>query len=259
VRGRRYNGIRARAAAKRFGLTAIAAFLLVTPVEAQIHGPRMGRRADLEARLNELQNRLGLADADARDQISEEMAGIARRLREGDVYPGDLIDLRVGGETRWTERFTVTPARQIELPDIDPIDVSNALFSELEESLSVQFARYLREPRVQATVLKRVGITGDVASPGFFVVDGSSLISDVLMQAGGPGPSAKLDDLQVRRLGRSLDVGKQIVWQSLSLDQLGVQSGDELFLPTQGQSFPMAVLGVLGSVAGLTWALLRIF
>ncbi len=224
-----------------------------------MRGPRMGSRAELTAALDSLQQFLPIADGDSERRVRQEIAGIGRRLREGDVWPGDVIDLAVGGQPRWTGQFTVTPTRTLELPDIDPIDLSGVLLSELEEALSSQFARYLQEPRVQVRVLKRVGVTGNVGSPGFYTVDGSSLVSDVVMVAGGPQSSAKIDKIKFRRLGDDLRVGDQVVWQSLSLDELGIQSGDELYVPGGGIGIGKILLGVLTTGSLIAFSLARIF
>jgi protein involved in polysaccharide export with SLBB domain len=193
--------------------------------------------------LSDLQASLGTLDDDAREDATASIAAISRRLREGDVWPGDIVDLRVLGEDRWTMNYTVTPMRTISLEAIDPIDVSGVLHSELEERIATSLGRYLREPRIEVDVLKRVGVLGNVGNPGFYTTQGNALVSDVIMLAGGPGANANVDKIEFRRLGEPLDIGPQVVWQSMSLDELGIQSGDEVYVPQRGSSSAVSCSG----------------
>lgn len=220
----------------------------------------MATRAQLTALIDSLQQRLPTVERDEdRRFMQEQINLIGQRVRQGDVNPGDVVRLRVLGEDRWSGDFTVNPMGHVELPDVDALDMTGTLYSEVEETIARQLGRYLREPRIDAEVLKRVGIIGAVGNPGFYTVEGDMLVSEVIMTAGGPQDQAKVDEVEFRRQGSSLNHPDQIVWQNLSLDQLGIQSGDEIRVPARGRPFPTIVLGVIGSLASLTWVLIRIF
>jgi protein involved in polysaccharide export with SLBB domain len=133
------------------------------------------------------------------------------------------------------------------------------LYAELEEKISLQLSRYLRDPRVQVLVLKRIGVTGFVARPGFYTIDGSSLVSDAVMLAGGPSNASNVSTIQFRRMGVPLDIPPGVVWQSMSLDDLGVQSGDEMYVPQSGSDFVRFLVAALGIVLAITLIAIRIF
>lgn len=241
-------------------VVALGLALLPGSLVAQAnHGPRMASRAELDRLLSDLQASLATLDGDAREDAEASIAAISRRLREGDIWPGDIIELRVLDEDRWTMNHTVSPMRTISLEAIDPIDVSGVLHSELEERIATSLGRYLREPRIQVEVLKRIGVLGNVRNPGFFTTRGNALVSDALMLAGGPGDDANVDAVEFRRLGESLDIGPYVVWRSMSLDELGIQSGDEIYLPRGGSRFGRFLLGALGVVASVTFIVWRLF
>jgi protein involved in polysaccharide export with SLBB domain len=220
----------------------------------------MASRSELNALLDSLQNvAINVRDGDERRDLQNRISGLAYRLQQGDIWPGDVIDLSVNAEPKWVGEFSVTPSRHLELDDIDPQPLDGVLYSEVEETITLHLARYLREPRVRVDVLKRIGVLGDVGSPGFYNVSGSNLVSDVIMLAGGPGGSANIDKAQFRRLGERVAEGRpRVAWQSLSLDQLGVISGDELYIPSQGPPWTAVIMGLLGVAVSLTFIFVRI-
>ncbi|MDH3734664.1 MAG: hypothetical protein OEU54_14135 [Gemmatimonadota bacterium] len=224
------------------------------------HGSRMATREALTAQVDSLQSAIGMMErGNERTQAEMSMQAIATRLREGDVHAGDVVQLSVVGEERWTNAHTVTPIRTLALEAIDPIDVSGILHSELEEALSLELSRYLRDPRIQVDVLKRIGVTGYVGRPGFYTITGTSLVSDAVMLAGGPAGNSNVNTIQFRRLGVPLDIPTNVVWQSMSLDDLGVQSGDEMYIPQGGSSLGRFIIAALGIALTITLIAFRLF
>lgn len=260
---------RGRPAAKRPGGTGsialsagiLALLAIPTDIGAQMVGPHMASRDRLEAMEDSLRVAAASADdGDRQAELENQLSGLRYRLEQGDIWPGDIVALEVSGEERWTDSFTVTPQRTLELPDIaDPIPLEGVLYSEAEETLARELSRYLREPRLRVHVLKRVAILGQVGSPGFYHLPGSALLSDAVMRAGGPGAEAKLRDVEIRRNGDRVAEGfPQVAFQRLSLDQLGIVSGDEVFVPKKPGSPWRVFLGVLGGVTSITFLLVRI-
>ncbi|MDX1394140.1 MAG: hypothetical protein R3195_07110 [Gemmatimonadota bacterium] len=242
-------------------MTLTAASVVGQQLVPADHGPRMATRAQLTAMIDSLQGELSShrAGSDDHTKIERSIQAISERLTAGDVFAGDVVRLRVSGEDRWTLDHTVTPTRTLALVDIDPVDVSRALYSEIEEKISLQLATYLREPRVDALVLKRIGVTGFVGNPGFYLMDGASLVSEAVMVAGGPNNASNINTIEFRRMGVPLDIPTGVVWQSMSLDDLGVMSGDEMYIPQSGSSLGRFLLAAIGLVASLTLIAIRIF
>ncbi len=234
-------------------------FMATASIEGQARGTAMGTRADLEIELASLQEQaLATGDRKIRERMRLEIDAIAMRLRDGDIYPGDIIALSVAGETAWTADFTVTTGRRIELETLPPISLANVLYSELEAHLTTELGKYLREPRVRAVAQKRIAVLGAVGQPGFMAAPGSIVVADLIMLAGGPSSNAELDKAEFKRLGDTLgfDTGP-IAFQAYSLDQLGIRSGDELHIPQAStksfwQDFRFIMLGITGGIVALT-------
>lgn len=173
-------------------------------------------------------------------------AGARARLADGDFRVGDRILLMVQGESALTDTFTVGQGDELVLPLVGPISLKGVLRADLENSVTAQLARRIREPRVQARVMVRVAIEGAVAVPGFYSVPAAALLGDALMVAGGLSPTARVEEARLERSGRSvLNAGafRQAVTAGRTLDQLDVRAGDHIVVPARGG-------GGLGSAEG---------
>lgn len=246
----------------RAAAVVAACFGVFAPaVDAQMVGPRLSTRAQLEAMLDSLQqvSTMNMSE-EGRRRLQLEVSGLALRLQNGDVAAGDQVRLSVSGVDKWSGQFAVTGERRLELPDIDAIDLSGLLYAEVEEAIAQELSRYVREPRIRVEVLKRIGVTGAVGSPGFYAVSGSVLVSDVLMTAGGPASNANLDKVTFRRQGVPISLDRPgALWESLTLDQLGLVSGDEVVVPQKsGVSFWVVFSAILGLATTITLLITRL-
>lgn len=237
--------------------TMLIALGLATPLAAQVPltdstSPALrvqASRAELEQTLR---------DERARDPDSPVVPLIERRLRDGDLQVGDLVVLQVVADSELTDTFTVRPGRVLQLPRLPDIQVGGVLRSELDQHLSKELARYLKQPDVEATALVRVAVTGGVTSPGFYSVPGEMLASDIVMLAGGLVKEGDIRKVTVRR-GDEVVLERDEVQQAFragaSIDQLNLQSGDELQVGTSRDKWQMIglVSGLVLGVTALVW------
>ncbi|HEX7051962.1 MAG TPA: polysaccharide biosynthesis/export family protein [Longimicrobiales bacterium] len=182
--------------------------------------------------------RSGAYSDELRARARYEAALIRTRLEHGDFQVGDRIVLEVLGEEMLTDSFTVAMGRVLRLPLVGDISLKGVLRSELESYLTQQIGRYLKDPQVRARSLIRISVTGAVSSPGFYVVPSESLLTDVLMMAGGPGQNADLDDIRVERGDDEIWEGdplQQAITEGRTLDQLSLQAGDRIIVPANAQ------------------------
>lgn len=230
---------------------------LAAPLTAQ-QGPRFDSRAALEARRDSLTLVMGsLDEGDERLQsVERRLAEIEQRLRLGDYRPGDVVGLRVLGQDQLTGNFPVQPDRTLVLEGVPPISLDGVLYSEAEEVILEGLRRVLRNPRIELASQMRLAVTGQVGNPGFYDVSGSLLLSDVIQLADGPTQSANLDGISVRRDGETILEGEELVTEALTLDDLGLRSGDVIRVPAEQDTFASLrtvsiVLGTLVSVIAL--------
>jgi protein involved in polysaccharide export with SLBB domain len=171
-----------------------------------------------------------------RAQARAEAALIRQRLEEGDIRVGDRILLVVEGHEQLTDTFTVVAGRAIVLPDIGEVPLTGVLRSELQQHMTEQIRRFIRNPVVHARSLIRLEILGAVGTPGFFTIPSDMLITDALMIAGGPAGNAQMDRIRIER-GRDViwagDRLREAVIEGRTLDQLSVRAGDSIHVPAK--------------------------
>lgn len=188
-----------------------------------------------------------------REQAAREAELIRTRLEEGDMRIGDRVLLMVEGQPTLSDTFNVVAGRLIVLPEMGRIPLEGVLRSELQSHLTEQIGRFVRDPVVQVRALVRLQILGDVGNPGFYPVPSDLLITDVLMLAGGPGASANIEGIEIRR-------GTETIWEAerlrealiegRTLDQLSVRAGDSIFVPEKRSGFA-SLQNIILTVSGL--------
>jgi hypothetical protein len=165
---------------------------------------------------------------------------IRGRLEAGDFRVGDRIVVRLQGTREGTlpDTLLVEEGPTLDIPNMGVISLQGILRSELGDHLTTELGRWVRDPILTAQSLIRISVQGAVGRPGFYVFPSEMLLSDVLMGAGGPGSSSDLEDIRVRRGTLDLMDGTEVrtaLDDGRSLDQLGLQAGDEITVPAMTQ------------------------
>lgn len=219
-------------------------------------------RAELEALAAQAEQAAASATGAEKEQKQSEVAALRARLAEGDFFPGDQFILTVqGGETPLADTVVVGVSRVVALQGLPEIPLRGVLRSELQAHLTKELGRYIRTPVVTTRPLLRLTLQGGVGKPGFYVLPTDLALTDVIMQAGGPVTNAVLDKTVIRRADAVVLKGNDVdaaFRQGLSIDQLGLRSGDVVNVGVkQPRNLTAAVqiitagLSLLGLIVGL--------
>ena len=214
----------------------------------------MRSRADLEELLRFYEQILASPayTESAKASTRANVQRIRERLSEGDFRLGDRIVLSVQGEPNLPDTLAVQSGPKVSLPLFGDIPLDGVLRSEVSEHLETALAQFIRDPVVRAEGLMRISIQGAVGSPGFYVVPADWLLSQTLMVAGGTGQNSDLEQLRIERGADVVLEGAELqeaLRQGLTLDQLNLQAGDQLMMPTRSAGTVGLVLGLVGSVS----------
>lgn len=223
-------------------------------------------RGDLQGLLSQYEQVLASPSysLQLKDRTRVEAEAIRARLRDGDIQVGDQVAVFVEGNDALSDTFTVRANRILFIPSIGDVPVGGLLRSELEARVAEHLTRYIVNPVVRVQPLIRVAVGGEVGKPGFYTVPSESLVSDVLMSAGGPSGSADLRRVYVERRGARLlegEVLQQAITDGRTLDQMNFHPGDQIYVPPARQSRfkdPWAITQAIGATAALVGIIVQV-
>ena len=198
------------------------------------------------------------------DVISKGAVGIERTengVEENDVYttisgfpeykigPGDVVEItRWQGPTSVIEEVLVRPDGRISTEFIDDLMVKGLTPTQLDRLLTEYFKDYLKDPRIDVVVKeyksKYVALTGAVGAgirttgsgigAGRYMLDGKTLLLEIVAKAGGPSRDANLREVRMRRRnGETLTLNLfRAIYQGDPSQNIVLNHGDLLFFPT---------------------------
>jgi polysaccharide biosynthesis/export protein len=189
-----------------------------------------------------------------RDRARRESDLLRSRLENGDFQVGDRILLKVERQPELSDTFTVRQGPVLPLPEIREFPLTGLLRAELEPRLVEHLKAFLVDPRVEATPLMRVWIDGGVTTPGVYLVPSQSLVTDVLMQAGGTTREARLNSISIVRDNKVIWEGELLqkaITEGRTLDQLSMRAGDRIVVAEAGRQGGGMGGGTIGVILGL--------
>ena len=100
-----------------------------------------------------------------------------------------------------------------------------------------------------------LAVLGQVRLPNYYYTSADVLLIDMVMKAGGPAPTADVNNMVIRR-------GGEVIWNAqdtrtaladgLSLDRLHLRAGDELYVDDLKSGLKwQTVMSIVGPVIGL--------
>jgi polysaccharide export outer membrane protein len=172
---------------------------------------------------------------------------------EHTLRPGDILKVDVWGHADYSGTFIVDETGRLRYPVIGDIDARALTINALRERLRTGLEQLFRSAFVTVTPLFRMSVLGEVRSPGLFTVDPTLSVLDVVAMAGGPIPGADMNKIRLMRGGEVLSLSYD---RGGSLQEMGVRSGDQIFVPRK--AFTAQTLNTLFTVVqiGLSVAIL---
>jgi protein involved in polysaccharide export with SLBB domain len=152
------------------------------------------------------------------------------------------------------DTLIVRTGRILELPGKITVPLAGVLRSELKERVSTEVLKYIRAREIEVTPLTRLGVLGEVARPGYFAFASDTPLSDAIMGAGGPTALADIERSIIRRgtkQFRSSDETRKAIASGLTLDQFGINAGDELVIGKHRDIASGTVLSLIGALASV--------
>lgn len=159
----------------------------------------------------------------------------------GDFSPGDGVrikvwrDVSVSGQGDFgglglNDDFLIDNRGNVLLPIIGEMravgHTRRSLARAIEDSLSIRAARIMCLPLIRVTLL------GAVNKPGSYLIEARESLWSLINEAGGPANNVDLKKLYIERGGEVVNNNlREAFEQAHSLEQLGVRSGDQIYVP----------------------------
>ena len=185
---------------------------------------------------------LAAVPAPARSQTSD----------NGGLQPGDAIRLTIYQEPELSSpEIMVQEDGTAVFPRLGSVVVVGKEIEALKRDLVEEYSRTLRDPSIEIVALRRVTISGEVRSPGVYKVDPTMSVTDALALAGGPTANANRREVVLIRRDSRVSIDLE---QALSMRDLSIRSGDQLFIPQRSwflRNWPL-VASVVSTLLSLT-------
>jgi Periplasmic protein involved in polysaccharide export len=193
-------------------------------------------------------------DGQARQRKQAEAASLRDRLKNGDFHVGDRIALIIRGDSTLSDTAVVRAGRVVQLRSLPEIPLAGVLHSELDDYLTKQLSKYLRNPEVTAQTLVQIAVLGSVGKPGFYAVPTDMTLADAIMLAGGPTQASDINRTKVVRDNQETyasDVVQRAFASGTTLDQMSLRAGDQIVVGEKGKKDWLRVLQVVSLAAGV--------
>lgn len=141
------------------------------------------------------------------------------------VLPGDMIELEIWNEEDMSGEYTVDETGHVTLPNLGRFQVGQLTAGELRETLLVAFSEYLRNPAVDITILRRIGVIGEVVEPTLYWVDLTMTVRDAIALAGGLTPQGNPGSVTLVRGGERVEFRGT---DSAAMTTAELRSGDQI-------------------------------
>ena len=147
------------------------------------------------------------------------------------LKPGDALRIVVWQREELSGDFDITAEGRIAHPLLQELMVLDRDFEEVRREIFDYVGRFQNQPQAIVAPLRRIGVGGEVASPGVVTIDPRKRLLDAISLAGGPTNAAKFERVRLVRGGEDETVR---LWGTGAAEEtllsLNLQSGDQVII-----------------------------
>ncbi len=158
------------------------------------------------------------------------------------LYPGDQVDIVVSSAPELSRTLTVGPDGRIVMPMTQPVMAAGHTFTQLEQALSAQLSKQLRDPRIavspRAYAPAQIFVGGEVGAQGTYTLPGPVGAMEAILMAGGLNASARPSQIAVLRrapnggmMMRTVNISGGMRNMAQYNDVMQLRRGDIVFVP----------------------------
>lgn len=154
-------------------------------------------------------------------------AGHAAAQQQATLRPGDAIKVEIWREGDLSGDFTVGVDGTVTLPLLGRQRLADIPLEMLRDTLTAQYRRYLANPSINVTPVRRVSVLGEVQRPGLYGADPTFSLAAVVALAGGATPNGNLNRIRIVREGTVI---RETAGAGETLTGADIRSGDQIIV-----------------------------
>lgn len=140
---------------------------------------------------------------------------------------GDRVLVRILRDSILVDTLRIDARGMAVVPLAGDVRLGGVAGNAVQDTIRARLSRFVNPGVVEATLLRRVRVLGDVNRPGVYFVDRTSTLRDALALAGGVAESGDDRHATLERAGTRRKLRD---WQSDAAGLWPVESGDQLLV-----------------------------
>lgn len=152
----------------------------------------------------------------------------SQRLNPGDGVRVTFLNI----QDQITGDYYIQQDGNLQLPFIGLVRTTNIDYKDIKQTIFNKYTELYKDPALTIQPLIRINILGEVRTPGYYYVTDIEKMTGILALAGGVTGSAATDDIYIIRNNEEILLNaSDIIAKGNTVADLGLQSGDRVFIP----------------------------
>lgn len=153
---------------------------------------------------------------------------LSQRLNPGDGVR--IIFLNITDQI--TGDYFIQQDGNLQLPFIGLVRTTNIDYKDIKLTIFNKYSELYKDPALTIQPLIRINILGEVRTPGYYYVTDIEKMTGILALAGGVTGAAATDDIYIIRNNEEILLNaSDVIAKGNTVSDLGLQSGDRIFIP----------------------------
>lgn len=153
---------------------------------------------------------------------------LSQRLNPGDGVRITFLNI----QDQITGDYYIQQDGNLQLPFIGLVRTTNIDYKDIKQTIFNKYTELYKDPALTIQPLIRINILGEVRTPGYYYVTDIEKMTGILALAGGVTGAAATDDIYIIRNNEEILLNaSDIIAKGNTVADIGLQSGDRVFIP----------------------------
>lgn len=158
---------------------------------------------------------------------------LSLNLKAQILNPGDGVRITfLNIQDQITGDYYIQQDGNIQLPFIGLVNTTNLDYKNVKQTIFKKYSELYKDPALTIQPLLKINILGEVRTPGYYFVTDVEKMTGILALAGGVTGSAATGEVIIIRNEKEIEYDmSELIEKGNTVSEIGIQSGDRLFIP----------------------------